>query len=148
MWEISLKQQVISFLYALLVGVLWALFFDFFRALRRVASHSGIIIFVEDLFSFIIFTFVTFMLLMARCNGEVRGYMIAGEAFGFLIYRLVLSRYIMSVLTFFFSFFAKAFRIFGEWTERFGAFLEENTGKLWQNLKKFIKKLKVMRKNS
>lgn len=148
MWEISLKQQVISFLFALLVGFVWALFFDFFRALRKAFIHSGLLVFAEDLFCFLIFTFVTFMLLMARCNGEVRGYMLVGEALGFAFYRLTLSRFIMSVLVFLFSLLGKFFAVSGEWIERFGTFLEKNTGKLWQNFKKIIKKLKVMRKNS
>lgn len=148
MWEISLKQQVISFLYALLVGFVWALFFDFFRAFRKISSHSAILIFIEDLFSFLVFTFVTFMLLMARCNGEVRGYIIVAEAGGFFAYRFMLSRFVMRILSFCFSFFAKVFHAFNNLVERFGCFLEEKTGKVWGNIKKLIKKLKVMRKNS
>lgn len=148
MWEINIGWQVVSFLYALLVGAVWALFFDLFRALRRVTSHSGFLTFIEDLFSFLIFTFVTFMLLMARCNGEVRGFIIVGEGLGFIIYRLTLSRFVMSFLTFLFSHIAEFFRVSGGWIDRFGAFSEENTGKLWNNFKKIVKKLKVIRKNS
>ena len=148
MWEINLKQQIVSLLYALLVGVVWALYFDFFRALRKNKSHSAFLIFIEDLSSFLIFTFITFMLLMARCNGEVRGYMLVAEAFGFLIYRVLLSRFIMPVLEFFFFILVKTFGIVSNQIERFGGFLEKNTGKLWGNFKKNIKKIKLVRKNS
>lgn len=148
MWEISLTQQALSILYALLIGAVWAFYSDLFRAFRCVTAHSGILTFIEDLFSFLLFTFITFMLLMARCNGEVRGYMLVGEGLGFLIFRVTVSRFVMKILTFLFGTIADVLRKSGAQIERFGGFLEENTGKLWLKIKKIFKKFKVKQKNS
>lgn len=148
MWEISLSHQIVSFLYAVLVGFIWAFVFDILRAVRKSRRHSHLIIFIEDFLSCLLFTFITFILLMARCNGEVRGYMLCGEVIGFAIFRLILSRFVVPIFTAIFSFLGNLFDVIGGYICCFGEFLEDKTNKLRQNLKKVLKKLKVMRKNS
>ena len=98
MWEISITQQIVSFLYAFLVGVVWAIFADFFRAENKVFNFSLVVVFIIDVANYLLFAFITFMLLMARCNGEVRGFILAGEALGFLVYRISVSRFVVKFL--------------------------------------------------
>lgn len=148
MWEIDLKQQLISLLCAVLLGIVLSMYSDIFRIIRKVKKHSKVSVFIEDLLFFMVSAFVTFMLLMARCNGEVRGYMILGEALGFLLFRLTVSRitlpFFYKIISFIAGFFSKISGVLA----RFGAFTEEKTYKLWQNLRKIIKKVKFIRKKS
>ena len=148
MWEISIGFQTVSFLCAVLVGVIWATAFDCFRAVRKTVKHSAVLVFFEDLFLFLAFTFITFMLLMARCNGEVRGYILVGEAIGFILCRLTFSRLTLPFFSLILSFMLKIFSKINYHLDRFGAFLEKNTDKMWLNIKKTFKKIKVIRKNS
>lgn len=148
MWEIDLKQQLISLLCAVLLGIVLSMYSDIFRIIRKVKKHSKVSVFIEDLLFFMVSAFVTFMLLMARCNGEVRGYMILGEVLGFLLFRLTVSRITLPFFYKIISFVAGLFSKISGVLERFGAFTEEKTYKLWQNLRKIIKKVKFIRKKS
>ena len=107
MWEITIKSQLISFLYAVVVGLLLSVYFDFFRTLRKCISHKNVIIFIEDITFFITATFVTFMLLMARCNGEVRAYVLIAIVAGFFIYRITLSKLIFPLSVWLLNYFLK-----------------------------------------
>ena len=60
-------------------------------------SSGRIAVFFEDVFWFSVASVATYMLCLARCNGEVRSYIIIGEIAGLVICRMTLSRGIMLV---------------------------------------------------
>ncbi len=107
MWEITIKSQLTSFFCALVVGILLSVFFDFFRTLRKCIIHKKITVFIEDIIFFIIATFITFMLLMARCNGEVRAYVLISIIAGFFVYRITLSKLLFPVAAWLLNYFLK-----------------------------------------
>ncbi|MBR2043976.1 MAG: spore cortex biosynthesis protein YabQ [Clostridia bacterium] len=148
MWEISITQQIISFLYAVAVGVVWAVCADVFRAENKVFRFSAGVVFLIDVANYLIFAFITFMLLMARCNGEIRGFILVGEALGFFIYRITLSRFIVRFFVKIISFFKVVNGNLNKAFQRFGAFLELKQGKVLKKIEKIVKKGKVQRKNS
>jgi spore cortex biosynthesis protein YabQ len=148
MWEISLSWQVISFLYALAVGVSLALFYDFFRSIRKEKKCNAVAVFFQDVFFWLVAAFVTFILLIARCNGEIRGYVLIGEVFGFLIYHFTLSRFIFPVFVFFINIIRKFYKIYFDVLSRFSDFLLKKMRFLPVLVKKTVKKLKIKRKNS
>ena len=76
MWEISIREQLLTVLYSIIVGLFLSFVFDFFKLLRQCFKHKKFLIFIEDVIFFIDATFITFMLLMARCNGEVRSFVL------------------------------------------------------------------------
>lgn len=116
MWEITVKSQILTFFYAVTLGVILSVLFDFFRTIRISYKHNNIFVFIEDIVFFLISTFLTFMFLMARCNGEFRTYVISAILIGFFIYRITLSKIIlpMSVIItkFFIRLFGKIFLLF------------------------------------
>ena len=92
MWEINSSFQAVSFLYSVLFGVLYCLFYDFFRVLRKLNKSTELSVFFEDLFYFVVIAFVTFLLLMSLSNGEIRGYILFGMAVGFVICYFTISQ--------------------------------------------------------
>ena len=84
MWEISNTSQAVSFLYSIILGILYALFYDIFRAVRIVKPQTAFSVFLQDLFYFFITAIVTFIYLLALTNGEIRAYVLVGILIGFL----------------------------------------------------------------
>ncbi len=130
MWEITVKSQLISFLCAVVVGIFLSFYFDFFRTLRRSFKHNKITVFIEDIIFFLVAAFVTFLLLMARCNGEVRTYVIISIILGFIIYRITLSRLLLPVAVFLLKFFIKILNKTGSIITKSVLFIIKNAKKL------------------
>ncbi len=132
MWEITVKNQLISFLCAVVVGIFLSFFFDFFRTLRQSFKHKKITVFIEDILFFLVATFITFLLLMARCNGEVRAYVIVSIVLGFFFYRITLSRLLLPVAVFLLKFFIKIFN-------KIGSIIGKSVSLIVKNAKKLLK---------
>ena len=98
MWEIDIKFQLLTFLFACILGALYSAFYDVFRALRLVKNQKPFTIFLEDLFYFITLAFITFFYLLAFTNGEVRFYVIIGIVLGFIVFYILLSKYNLLLL--------------------------------------------------
>jgi spore cortex biosynthesis protein YabQ len=116
MWEITVKSQILTFFYAVTLGIILSVLFDFFRTIRISYKHNNIFVFIEDIVFFLISTFLTFMYLMARCNGEFRTYVISAILIGFFIYRITLSKIVLPtsviITKFFIRLFGKIFLLF------------------------------------
>ena len=108
MWEISNSFQLFSFLISLVFGAVYCLAYDFIRALRQSRDISDLTVFIQDIIYFTLISFVTFFLLMALSNGEVRGYIIIGIILGFSICFVTLSRFTLKLLNVIFNFFEKS----------------------------------------
>lgn len=98
MWEIDIKFQLLTFLFACILGAIYSAFYDVFRALRLVKNQKPFTIFLEDLFYFLTLAFVTFFYLLAFTNGEVRFYVIIGIVLGFIAFYILLSKYNLLLL--------------------------------------------------
>ncbi len=100
MWEISNISQAVSFLYSIILGIIYALFYDFFRAVRIVKPQTAFSVFLQDLLYFFITAIVTFIYLLALTNGEIRAYVLVGILIGFLLFIFTISKYYIIALTF------------------------------------------------
>lgn len=110
MWEIHVNDQTLTFLYALIGGAALCLVYDLIRAVRANTAKRKILETAVDIVYWIAAAFATFLFLLARTNGEIRGYAIAAEFAGFIVMRKTMSRLIFPAL----SFVARtAFRLFG-----------------------------------
>ena len=98
MWEIDSSFQAVSFLYSVLFGAGYCLFYDFFRAFRKLYKPTAFSVFFEDLIYFLIISILTFLLLMSLSNGEIRGYILIGIAVGFTICFFTVSRFFVKIL--------------------------------------------------
>ena len=111
MWEIDISHQLLFFGRSVILGVLYCLFYDVFRALRRAKKFSDITVAVQDIIYFIIISPVTFLYLLAATNGELRFYIFLGIFFGFLLSFYSVSRVWFTVLRICFSVILKGFEI-------------------------------------
>jgi len=103
MWEINNTNQVFSFLLSVVLGGMFCLFFDLFRALRKALPHSAIAVFAEDVFFFTACAPITFCFLLATTNGEIRFYVLVGISIGFLITNFTVSPLFTTILVFLFN---------------------------------------------
>ena len=92
MWEINVADQTLTFVYSICLGGLLCAFYDVFRATRKTGCVSFLLVFLSDIFFWVVSAFVTFVFLISRTNGEIRGYVIISETIGFLIFRISISR--------------------------------------------------------
>ena len=102
MWEINNYDQIISFLLSICLGAIFCFIYDIIRAARRVCLNSFFAITVVDILLWVFYAFVTFIFLIARTDGEIRGYVLVGEMLGFIILRISVSRLLYLAMSFVF----------------------------------------------
>ena len=83
---------------SILLGCVFCFFYDLLRALRKAYHNSFIAINIFDIMYWIISAFITFVFLIARTNGEIRGFVLLGELMGFVLFRVIISKYIVGIL--------------------------------------------------
>lgn len=107
MWEINVCNQFLTFVYSLILGGLLCFSYDFIRAIRKSGFNYFIAVFFTDIIFWIISAFVTFIFLISRTNGEIRGYVIFGELVGFILFRITISKFIFYFFTVIFKLIIK-----------------------------------------
>lgn len=150
MWEISNNTQFFSFWIAALFGVIYCLFYDVFRALRKTAVFSAVAIFFQDIIYFLIIAIVTFMLMLAFTDGEIRAYILVGILLGFLVCNFTISHFFKKFLNFLFALILKGFNAFCKGFSRSLEFIFRKIGEfcsfLLKNFKKMLKFFKKILK--
>lgn len=99
MWEINSIDQAVTLAFSICLGGIFCIIYDILRSLRKAGFNSVLTIFVTDILFWIFAAFGTFIFLIARTNGEIRLFVLIGELIGFLLFRLVFSRWILLALT-------------------------------------------------
>ena len=100
MWEISVNDQIFTFLLSILLGAMLCLLYDILRALRKAGWNSFVAVLAGDLLFWIVSAFAVYIFLLARTNGQVRGYVLFALVAGFALCRISLSRIFFKVLVF------------------------------------------------
>ena len=109
MWEIDIKLQLLNFFRSGLLGMLFCIFYDFLRAVRRNSTPSAIRVLFQDIFYFLVLAPVTFCFFLAATNGEIRSFVFIGIIGGFIILRYTLSPIITKIFAFFIGLIKKLF---------------------------------------
>ena len=144
MWEISLSDQLLTFLCGIALGIIMCVYYDVIRAVLISRKSGKIIIFLGDLFFCITSAFAVFLFLLSRTNGELRGYVFISIGIGFLFFKLTLSKILMLILKVVFIHYYKLLGFIG------GIFLKiidllasllKRMEKMFQKSLKWIKKL-------
>lgn len=150
MWEIGVSNQVFTFLLSILLGFVFCILYDFLRSIRKAGFNSYIATLITDIIYWVIIAFVTFLFLLARTNGEIRGYVLISALLGFIAFRLTLSKLLFGTLCFVMRFTVKVvrfihnafYRFFDEISNRFTVVLVKIIKSLRLTLKKLKKLLK------
>ena len=151
MWEISVNDQVLTFIYSLVLGMMICTFYDILRALRKTGSRSYLSVFIGDIFFWIVSAFVTFIFLLSRTNGEIRGYVLISMLLGFTLWRITLSKPLfylfVTVIGFLRHTLNKTIDLINRCTDKLAVLLTVFTGKIIKILKSLYEKLKKLLKN-
>ena len=88
--ELSLSAQTAYFLWSLVFGLALGILYDIVRAVRMVLRAGRVHVMISDIVFFAICGVLTSLFALPFNKGDVRGFIIFGEAVGFLTYRLTL----------------------------------------------------------
>ncbi len=94
---LSVKNQVYVFILCMVIGILAGLVYDLFKIVRKSIKHKNLFIQIEDLIYWILITFISFLILLYKNNGEVRMYGVIGLFIGYGINEYFLSSYTVSI---------------------------------------------------
>ena len=108
MWEIDLSGQIYTMLLSIAIGTIYGLLFDFHSVLC-VGLKSKVSAFLLDLLFFLMLSVFEFCFFLARCSGEIRGYVFVCQIIGFCIYKKTVSWLICLALQWIRSSARKAF---------------------------------------
>ncbi len=92
---LSLSEQAHLFIVSILLGVKIFMFYDFFRALRRVNKFNNAQVHIQDLIFILVITVYSFYLYLYESNGAIRGYYFLGITLGAIVYLLTFSMIIV-----------------------------------------------------
>lgn len=147
MWEISNFNQTITFLLSLCVGGLFCALYDIIRAARKVCLNSFWAVQFTDILLWAVYAIVTFIFLISRTNGEIRGYVLVGEAAGFGLFRVSLSRLLFPTFKFIFLTASKISKRISGFLNKFYIKFESLILKLCKSIFKISKSAKKLLKN-
>lgn len=143
MWEIENSDQTITVLLALGLGVVFSIIYDIFKAIRLSFNISVFFTALYDLTYSLICTIIAFSFFMLRTKGQPRGYVFVSFVFGFLLWRITLSKYFLAALKFA---LVRIKRIFLATRTVFNRVLSKTKAKISIFFEKFIKTLKKVLK--
>ncbi len=134
---------MINFARSVVLGILFCLIYDIFRAFRKVIKYSPVSIFFQDLVYSLAIAFVTFTFLLSVTNGELRGFVFVGIGIGFIISRVSLSivivRFFKLVISIIYGLFSKVSKRFYTTFDRLIENICEFSKKSGKDLKKLLK---------
>ncbi len=97
LYGLSLAIQTKNFLLSLGLGFLMGIFYDVFRIIRISISQRKSVIIIFDLLYCIFLGFSDFLFFITVNEGQVRFYLLLGEAIGFAVYYFSLGAIIFSL---------------------------------------------------
>ncbi len=86
--EVTLAFQFRGFVFACAAGFVLGAFFDFFRVFRVLSGCGRTAVFFQDLLSLSFAGFITFLVMLTVNAGNIRFFLLAGEAIGVCIWFL------------------------------------------------------------
>lgn len=82
----GVPEQIRLFAFAFGFGFMLGIVYDIFRTLRLIISGGKRVVFVADITYFIAAAVLNFCFVLVFNDGEMRGFILAGEALGWLVY--------------------------------------------------------------
>ena len=79
----------LTFLWCVVLGAALCILYDLFKSIRLAVRLRGIPLFVLDFLYFILAAVLTFFMMLVRCFGEIRWFVLGGELLGFILMRLL-----------------------------------------------------------
>lgn len=146
LYSLSLAQQTKGFLLSLGFGFIMGFFYDVFRIIRICISRTKAAFIVFDILYCTFLCFCTFLFFLIVNEGELRAYLLLGEAIGFAVYYFSLGAAIFSVSEKIISFIKKTilliFKAISYPFQKLFAILSNFFGKILKKSRKNAKNIK------
>ena len=94
-----IANQVFVFFWSIVIGAILALIFDFFRISRRKGNTKNWVVYVEDVFYWIIVAVMIIASAFITNDGELRGYMFIGYGIGAIFYLILFSKMLIKIIS-------------------------------------------------
>ncbi len=158
MYSFQQSEQLKLFLLSLGAGFFLGIIYDILRTVRLSFTRSKAAIFIFDILYFLIFGLFTFLFILAVNKGEIRFYLLFGEALGAVIYYFsfgiaaikISDKIVKGVRTFFRVLFKVIsapfrfiFRIIKKIFSKVSAVFRKKQKKCKKNCKKLLPKLRL-----
>ena len=106
----TLTEETTVFLIFVVVGMLFSIIFDFFRAIRKVKKLKSRTIYIQDIIYFLIIGVILLLVIINYMNTELRLYLILATILGVIIYISTVGNIIVNLIV-------KLIKISGKITE-------------------------------
>jgi len=90
-------EQLISFIYFIIVGIILSIIFDIFRILRRTIKTSDIVTNIQDILFCIITGIIILFSIFHFNKGQLRLYIFIGLSLGITFYMIFISKYFIKI---------------------------------------------------
>ena len=91
------SEQLINFIYFIIVGIVLSIIFDIFRILRRTIKTSDIVTNIQDILFCIITGIVMLLSIYYFNKGQLRLYIFIGIILGVTFYMIFISKYFIKI---------------------------------------------------
>lgn len=147
MSPVNSNFQLLSIIVSFLLGLGFAFLYDLVKAWRRVKKSNRLAVFFQDVIYFFLISLVTFLFLLAFSRGEIRAYVLLPIFLGFVVWSLLISKYICRFFVKIISFIFEIFRKIKLFFEKYLARISGTVKKIVENAKKIQKKPKHRKNN-
>lgn len=124
-----IANQVYVFFWSIVIGVILALIFDFFRISRRKGNVKNWIVYLQDVIYWCLVAIIIIASAFITNDGELRGYMFIGYAIGAIFYLILFSKFLIKIIS------------------KFLDLIENAINKIWKQIMKFANKINFKKKN-
>lgn len=146
MWEINSNFQVMSFIGSIILGGIFSLLFDVFKAFRISFKMSGVAVFITDIIYFLSIALLSFCYFLATTDGEIRLFIIFGCFLGFIIFRFLISRYLTATLSYIIKKIIKIFSLLNTYINILFDKISQFFTAFFNKAIKFLKNIKNIKK--
>jgi len=149
---VSLSSQTKNFLFSLGFGVLIGVLYDVLRVIRMSISQSKKALYITDFIFVFVSSVATFLFCLTVTDGQLRFYVLFGEALGFFIYYfsfgVIAVKFSARTVEKIKAFFKKIFRFisapFRKIFAGVSSFAKKASAKSRKSLKKSVKNAKIL----
>jgi len=94
----TLSEETTIFLIFVVMGMLFSIIFDVFRAVRKVKKPKNKTIYFQDVIYFLIIGIILLIIIINYMNTELRFYLILAILLGIIIYISIVGNFVMNLM--------------------------------------------------
>ena len=128
--DISLTSQLLSFFYAVAMGLVFGVIYDVFRLFRVFTKGRTAAVFIEDILFWTVCAFICYSFMLIFTHGTVRIYVVLAAMSGFYVYQKTVGK--LTALLFR-CLYKPVFLLKKSLKRIFAKIISKNTKKLEQN---------------